>query len=86
MVGRYFRQQYMEEGDWTDVGGWWDNRGNNEIDLVAVDDINRRICIAEVKMPKERISIPLLEEKAAKLKPNFHRYTVEYRVLSVEDM
>jgi AAA+ ATPase superfamily predicted ATPase len=83
---RYFRQQYMEEGGWTKVGGWWDNRGTNEIALVAVDDIDHKICIAEVKMQKERISLPLLETKAEKLKPHFHRYAVEYKALSVDDM
>ena len=50
VLERYFRQQYMGEGDWTNVGGWWDSRGTNEIDLVAVDDINRRICIAVLKI------------------------------------
>lgn len=86
VLERYFRQQYLEEGDWTSVGGWWDSRGTNEIDLVAVDDIGRRICVAEVKMQRERISLPLLEEKASKLKPHFRRYAVDYRALSVEDM
>ena len=86
VLERYFRQQYMEEGDWTNVGGWWDSRGTNEIDLVAVDDINRRICIAEVKMQKERISLPLLKDKAMRLRPHFHRYNVEYRALSLNDM
>lgn len=86
VLERYFRQQYMEEGDWTSVGGWWDSRGANEIDLVAVDNINRRICLAEVKMQKKRISLHVLEEKAAKVKPHFRRYAVEYQALSVEDM
>ena len=86
ILERYFRQQYLEEGQWTNVGGWWDVRGTNEIDLVAVDDVSKRICIAEVKMQKARISLPLLEEKASRLKPHFKRYAVEYRALSVEDM
>lgn len=86
MLERYFRQKYMEEGDWTDVGGWWDARGGNEIDLVAVDDVSKHICIAEVKMQKKRISLPLLEEKASRLVPHFKRYSVEYRALSLEDM
>lgn len=86
VLERYFRQLYMEEGEWTNVGGWWDARGTNEIDLVAMDDVSKRVCIAEVKMQKKRISLPQLEEKALRLKPHFKQYAVEYRALSVEDM
>lgn len=86
VLERYFRQLFYEEGSWTNIGGWWDARGTSEIDLVAVDDISRRICIAEVKMQKSRASIPLLMSKAEKIKSHFHHYTVEYRTLSVEDM
>lgn len=86
VLERYFRQRYMEEGEWTDVGGWWDARGTNEIDLVAVDDVSKRVCVAEVKMQKKRISLPLLEEKASRLSPHFKHYAVEYRALSLEDM
>ena len=86
VLERYFRQLFLEEGDWSQVGGWWDSRGGNEIDLVAVDDIDKRICIGEVKMQKERIALSQLEAKAAKIKTHFHHYAVEYRALSIEDM
>ena len=86
VLERYFRQQYLEEGDWTDVGGWWDARGTTEIDLVAMDDVSRRVCIAEIKMQKVRISLPLLEQKAAKIQSHFKHYAVEYRALSPEEM
>ncbi len=35
---------------------------------------------------RSRISLPLLEEKASKIKSHFKHYTVEYRALSPEDM
>lgn len=86
VLERYFRQRYLEEGEWTDVGGWWEPRGGNEIDLVAVNDVSKKVCFAEVKMQKRRISIPQLEVKAMRLRTHLKHYSIEYRALSVEDM
>ncbi|MFR9503786.1 MAG: hypothetical protein SNH73_04985 [Rikenellaceae bacterium] len=40
----------------------------------------------EVKRNKSRISIPLLENKAAEIVKKYAYYEVEYRALSLEDM
>lgn len=45
----WFRQRLLESGDWNPVGGWWDRRGENEIDLVALDRLKKRVLFAEVK-------------------------------------
>lgn len=86
MLERYFRQRALEEEEYTEVGAWWDNKGTNEIDMVAIDSINHRIRIAEIKMQKGKISIPLLQDKARKIQPHFKHYQVEYVALSLEDM
>ncbi|MFR9592200.1 MAG: hypothetical protein SNG27_07375 [Rikenellaceae bacterium] len=40
----------------------------------------------EVKCNKSRISIPLLQNKAAEIVRRYADYEVEYRALSLEDM
>ena len=35
MLERYFKEMYIEAGRYTDIGGFWDRKGENEIDLIA---------------------------------------------------
>lgn len=86
MLERWFIQQYGEEGDFTNIGQWWDNKGENEIDMIALDASNRKVVIAEIKINKSKISLPLLEQKADKLKSKLLRYKKEFRALSIDDM
>ena len=39
----------MESGPYTRVDNWWDKRGENEPDFVAVNEFNHTGTIAEVK-------------------------------------
>ncbi|MBP9990604.1 MAG: hypothetical protein KBT45_04145 [Bacteroidales bacterium] len=57
-----------------------------EIDMVALESINHRIRIAETKMQKGKVSIPLPQDKARKIQPHFKHYQVEYVALSLEDL
>lgn len=43
-----------ESGQWTKVGSWWDRKGENKIDLVAVNRQDKRLLIAEVKTDPEK--------------------------------
>ena len=38
---RYFQQKLWEEERFTIIGNWWDSKGENEIDIVAVNRIDR---------------------------------------------
>ena len=32
---RYFRAKFIEEHSYSHLGGWWDRKGENEIDLIG---------------------------------------------------
>lgn len=86
ILERYFQQKLREEERYTLVGNWWDSKGENEIDIVAVNRIERVATIAEVKINRNKISIPILEEKAKKVISELKRYQIEYKGYSLEDM
>lgn len=86
ILERYFQQKLQEEERYTLVGNWWDSKGENEIDIVAVNRIERVATIAEVKINRNKISIPILEEKAKKVISELKRYHIEYKGYSLEDM
>lgn len=39
----------LRQGPWTEVGAWWDRKGENEIDAIAKDERSRKVLFAEVK-------------------------------------
>ena len=82
----YFREKYMETGDYTIVGNWWDRNGINEIDMIALNEFNNMGVAAEIKRNPNKISISTLEYKIQALPKDFGKYNLETKALSVEDM
>jgi AAA+ ATPase superfamily predicted ATPase len=61
-------------------------RGNqSEIDLVAVNDMEKKIVIAEIKLNKSKIRIEGLKRKSQGLLAAYPRYTPEWLALSLDD-
>ena len=60
---RYFRWKFTEETSYTQMGGWWDRKGENEIDLVCEDVLNDRLDFYEVKRDASRLDIHALKAK-----------------------
>lgn len=71
---RYFHAKLAATGRYTRLGGWWDRRGENEIDLIAENELDRTATFYEVKRNPESISLPALEAK----RDAFLRATGEY--------
>ncbi|MBO4250203.1 MAG: ATP-binding protein [Paludibacteraceae bacterium] len=84
---RYFQTQLMESGEYSQVGNWWDKKGGNEIDVVALNEFTHTGLIAEVKRNERKLSLSKLEEKLAYLpQREFGNYKFELRGLSMIDM
>ena len=86
ILERYFREKITEEESITQIGNFWDKKGVNEIDIVAIDAIRKKAIIAEVKRNKNKINISELKDKASELEINLSKYKIEYRGLSLEDV
>ena len=83
---KYFRELAGEQPRTTQVGHWWDNKGENEIDLIALEDLDKKAVIAEVKRNPRKYSEASLREKAKYVLPYLKGYEVEYRGYSMDDM
>ena len=86
VLEKYFRQLYGEQERVTDVAAWWDSQGENEIDLIALQRLDHRATIAEVKRNARKYAPALLEQKYQHIKNHLRGYQVELRGLSMEDM
>ena len=86
ILERYFRAKLIEAKQFSDIGNYWDRKGENEIDIVAVNDMEKRIVFYEVKRNAKRINLGLLEKKSTAILSQYHDYKVEYIGLSMDDM
>jgi len=84
---QYFQAQAMETGFYTQVGNWWDRKGLNEIDMIALNEFDHTALAAEIKRNPKKISMSDLTGKVDSLpKSDFGRYSFELKGLSIEDM
>lgn len=86
ILERYFRQLYRETGLYNIVTNYWEKGGRNEIDLVAVNEVEREIVIGEVKRNAGRIDLHLLEKKAADIAAKRQGWHLSFAALSLDDM
>jgi hypothetical protein len=86
VLERYFRQQYRETGNYNVVTNYWEKNGQNEIDLIAANDVDRKIVIGEIKRNASRIDIHRLEQKSANIVMKRKGWKVEYVGLSLNDI
>lgn len=83
----YFQDKMMETGQFTQVGNWWDRKGQNEIDLIAINEFNHTGIVAEIKRNPHKISLQKLQEKVASLpKKDFGEYQLQVLGLSLKDI
>lgn len=84
---QYFQAQTMETGQYTLVGNWWDRKGENEIDMIALNEFDHTGMAAEIKRNPRKISLTTLQDKVNALpSKSFGDYTLTLRALSIEDM
>ena len=86
---RYFEQKFREKGYYTRIGKFWDRKGKNEIDLVAVNEIDGIAEVYEIKRDRKRYDEKTLKEKTEVLIQNckeLHGMDIRLGVLSLEDL
>lgn len=86
ILEKYFTEKIKLEKQYSNIGSYWERNNQNEIDIVAINDLEEKVLIAEVKRNKDKISIDNLEEKAIKLKSKLQNYSFQYKGFSINDM
>ena len=86
----YFLEKFfielLKQESFGQIGSYWERGNENEIDIVAVDDLEKRLVICEVKLSAKRLDRDALVVKSQKLLQKFPNYSVEYRLLSIGDI
>lgn len=89
MLERYFHRKAIESGNYTRLGHWWDRRGENEIDMIAEDEISDHATFFEIKRQKAELSLAILKRRAEIFMQGTHQfkgYKITFEGLSMDDM
>ena len=85
----YFREMLREEGKYTRIGYWHSRNGENEIDIIAQDELEKSVEFYEVKRQSKEINLATLQRKAdvfLQTTHEFKKHSVVCKGLSMEDM
>lgn len=85
----YFRAVMIESEEFTRIASWWDRKGENEIDIIAADELEQRVTFYEVKRQAKDINIGILKDKAVQFfntTGSFQKFSVDYKGLSLDDI
>ena len=67
-LGRALESWYLEKclgsGEWVEAGSWWDKRGENEIDLIALSFDRKTLLVGEAKLNARKYNAVRLAMKA----------------------
>ena len=86
ILEKLYHEIYRESGKYTEIGNYWEKGNQNEIDLVCIDEINKKLVIGEIKMKKEKINMDNLRKKSKNLIKNYKEYKVKEIGLGLSDI
>jgi len=82
-------EMLIMEQRFTRIGSYWDRKGETEIDLIAVNELENYAEFIEVKRNPAQINIEKLREKSYAFRRatgELRDYDIIYRGLSMKDM
>ena len=89
-AGRFLEKYFIDtlklSGAFSTIGTYWERNNLNEIDIVAVNEVEKVMVIAEVKINHKKIDMEALKSKSVKLIDEFKHYTIDYRGYALKDM
>lgn len=83
-----FKAILVESKRFNNIGSYWNSKGEDEIDIVAINDFDKEILIVEVKRQYKKYSEARLILKSKSLLQNLNKknYTVLYRGFSLDNL
>ncbi len=83
---KLFIEIFKEQSRFTNIGSYWERGNQNEIDIVAIDDIEKKLLFCEVKLSQKRLNYNALVIKSQNLIKKYKNYEIKYKLLSINDL
>ena len=86
ILEKLFQEIFKEKSEFNIIGNYWERGNLNEIDLIAINDLDKKIILAEVKMNLDKAKINELKKKSEKLIKKYKNYDVQYLLLGMQNL
>jgi AAA+ ATPase superfamily predicted ATPase len=89
MLERYFKDKLIEEKQYTQIDNWWSRNGEDEIDLIAINELTKKAVFYEIKRNEKELDLPLLEQRTNTFlvaTRELKKYAISSVGLSLKDM
>ena len=89
ILEKFFIAVMKESEQFTHIDSWWDRKGENEIDIIAADDLENQVTFYEVKRQRKELDLKILDDKVKRFKEatgQYGKYNVSLKGLCMEDM
>lgn len=68
------------------IGNYWERKNQNEIDIVGINEVTKKIYFSEVKLNQQKIKMNILKNKSSNILKFYKDYETKYEGLSIEDI
>ena len=82
----FYQQVFAESGRYNRIGTYWKRGNQNEIVLVAVNDLRKEVVFADSKLDSSMINLKALKEKSSKLSEEYKGYKKEWLGLHIQNI
>lgn len=86
VLEKYFVEKLKSEKKFNIIGTYWERGNLNEIDIVAINDMDKKVLFVEVKRNKSNINIEKLKIKSKLLVQQLKEYNIEFLGYSLDDI
>ncbi|ETR68120.1 MAG: hypothetical protein OMM_10860 [Candidatus Magnetoglobus multicellularis str. Araruama] len=81
-----FYECVAETKQFNMIGRYWEKGNQNEIDLVAINELEKKMLLCEVKTNIKNFRMHQLKEKSQKIVMKYPGYTIDYKGLSLDNI
>jgi len=86
IIEKLYHDIFRNSGKYIEIGNYWEKGNLNEIDLVCIDELNKKMIIGEIKINKDKVNMNKLYEKSKKLIKKYEEYEIENIGLGLLDV
>ena len=89
ILEQYYKDKLIEDKLYTQIDSWWSRNGEDEIDLIGINELSKQAVFYEIKRNEKEISIAKLKERTDKFLTatrQLKKYDISQVGLSLNDM
>ncbi len=83
---KLYHEIFQATHAYNEIGNYWEKGNRNEIDIIALNKLDKKMLIGEVKLNKNKINLKTLKMKSEKIIARYNNFTVEYLCLGLQDL